>query len=103
MAPSTEAPQQYQQPSRKGKKAWRKNVDVTEIQAGLEEARDEEIKGSVLSMIDTFSYRVRSNKITVASLPKNLPIAYSLLIPKARKPSRNLTTKPTNPLKRIKF
>jgi nucleolar protein 53 len=39
------APQQHKQPSRKGKKAWRKNVDVTEIQDGLEEVRDEVIKG----------------------------------------------------------
>lgn len=39
------APQQYKQSSRKGKKAWRKNVDVTEIQEGLEEVRDEVIKG----------------------------------------------------------
>lgn len=39
------APQQHKQPSRKGKKAWRKNVDVTEIQEGLEEVRDELIKG----------------------------------------------------------
>jgi hypothetical protein len=41
------APQQHKQPSRKGKKAWRKNVDVTEIQEGLEELRDEVIKGYV--------------------------------------------------------
>jgi nucleolar protein 53 len=39
------APQQYKQPSRKGKKAWRKNVDVSEIQEGLEEARNEVILG----------------------------------------------------------
>jgi nucleolar protein 53 len=42
---SAVAPQQHKQPSRKGKKAWRKNVDVTEIQEGLEEVRDELIKG----------------------------------------------------------
>jgi hypothetical protein len=41
------APQQHKQPSRKGKKAWRKNVDVTEIQEGLEEVRDEITKGLV--------------------------------------------------------
>jgi len=41
------APQQHKQPSRKGKKAWRKNVDVTNIQEGLEEVRDEVIKGYV--------------------------------------------------------
>lgn len=43
------APQQYKQPSRKGKKAWRKNVDVTEIQDGLEEVRDELIKGGIIA------------------------------------------------------
>jgi hypothetical protein len=42
------APQQHKQSSRKGKKAWRKNVDVTEIQEGLEELRDEVIKGFVI-------------------------------------------------------
>lgn len=30
------------QPSRKGKKAWRKNVDITEIEKTLEGIRDEE-------------------------------------------------------------
>jgi nucleolar protein 53 len=44
-----EAPQQHKQPSRKGKKAWRKNVDVTEIQEGLEEVRDEIIKGYAIN------------------------------------------------------
>lgn len=39
---SSEAPHQYGQPSRKGKKAWRKNVDVSEVEKGLE-ARNEEI------------------------------------------------------------
>ncbi|CAL3967184.1 hypothetical protein PZA11_003568 [Diplocarpon coronariae] len=42
------APQQHKQPSRNGKKAWRKNVDVTEIQQGLEEVRDELITGGVI-------------------------------------------------------
>lgn len=39
------APQQHKQKSRKGKKAWRKNVDVTDVQEGLDEVRDEVIKG----------------------------------------------------------
>ncbi|KAH8602131.1 ribosome biogenesis protein Nop53/GLTSCR2 [Bisporella sp. PMI_857] len=43
------APQQHKQPSRKGKKAWRKNVDVTAIQQGLEEVRDEVIKGGIIA------------------------------------------------------
>lgn len=47
-AAAPEAPQQHNQKSRKGKKAWRKNVDVTEIDAGLEAARDEVIKGYAL-------------------------------------------------------
>ena len=38
------APAQHKQPSRKGKKAWRKNVDVTEVQEGLEEVREQVIK-----------------------------------------------------------
>ena len=47
MEKSTEEPQQHKQPSRKGKKAWRKHVDVSDVQAGLEQARDEVMKGSV--------------------------------------------------------
>ncbi|KAG9228725.1 ribosome biogenesis protein Nop53/GLTSCR2 [Amylocarpus encephaloides] len=47
------APQQYKQPSRKGKKAWRKNVDVTEVQEGLEEVRDEIIAGGVIAEKDS--------------------------------------------------
>lgn len=46
---STEAPQQYQQSSRKGKKAWRKNVDISEVQTGLQKAREEISQGLVSS------------------------------------------------------
>jgi nucleolar protein 53 len=56
MAPTNlkavEAPQQFKQPSRKGKKAWRKNVDVTEVQEGLRVVREEEIKGQVSAIND---------------------------------------------------
>jgi hypothetical protein len=45
MSSKLDAPQQFKQPSRKGKKAWRKNVDVTEVQEGLRLLKDEEIKG----------------------------------------------------------
>jgi hypothetical protein len=45
MADTVAAPAQYKQPSRKGKKAWRKNVDVTQIQSGLEDVRDQIIQG----------------------------------------------------------
>lgn len=41
----TSGPQQYKQPSRKGKKAWRKNVDVSEVEQGLEQLTEEIIKG----------------------------------------------------------
>ncbi|KAM0300487.1 hypothetical protein HYE67_010314 [Fusarium culmorum] len=42
------APKQHNQPSRKGKKAWRKNVDVTDVQEGLEELNKEIIQGGVV-------------------------------------------------------
>lgn len=45
MSTSVEAPKQFKQPSRKGKKAWRKNVDVTDVQEGLRQLTDAEIKG----------------------------------------------------------
>ena len=45
MSSKMDAPQQFSQPSRKGKKAWRKNVDITEVQEGLRLLKDEEIKG----------------------------------------------------------
>jgi nucleolar protein 53 len=54
------APQQHKQPSRKGKKAWRKNVDVTDIQEGLEEVREELIKGYGL---DHLLHAERSNQV----------------------------------------
>lgn len=47
--PSTFPPQQYSQSSRKGKKAWRKNVDITQIQSGLEHLREEVIKGGPIA------------------------------------------------------
>jgi hypothetical protein len=45
MSISKAAPQQFKQPSRKGKKAWRKNVDITDVQSGLERLREEIIQG----------------------------------------------------------
>ena len=36
------APSQHNQSSRKGKKAWRKNVDIEEVEQGLEGLRQEE-------------------------------------------------------------
>ncbi|KAL5114816.1 hypothetical protein ACEQ8H_007309 [Pleosporales sp. CAS-2024a] len=49
MSGTVAAPAQYKQPSRKGKKAWRKNVDVTQIQSGLEEVREQLIQGGVIA------------------------------------------------------
>jgi nucleolar protein 53 len=43
--PSVLPPGQPSQKSRKGKKAWRKNVDITQLQDGLEQAREEIIQG----------------------------------------------------------
>ena len=39
------APQQFKQSSRKGKQAWRKNVDISEVETGLEHLRDEQLTG----------------------------------------------------------
>ena len=36
------APSQHNQSSRKGKKAWHKNVDIEEVEQGLEGLRQEE-------------------------------------------------------------
>ncbi|KAG9007071.1 hypothetical protein FRB90_009559 [Tulasnella sp. 427] len=38
----TGAPSQYKRTGRKGKGAWRKNVDIDEVEAGMEEIRKEE-------------------------------------------------------------
>lgn len=39
----TGAPAQKNQPTRKGKRAWRKNIDILDIEAGTEGLREEEI------------------------------------------------------------
>ncbi|KAF8475626.1 ribosome biogenesis protein Nop53/GLTSCR2 [Kalaharituber pfeilii] len=46
---SVNAPATYKQPSRKGKKAWRKNVDITDVNEGLEQLREELITGGVIN------------------------------------------------------
>ncbi|KAG8527421.1 uncharacterized protein KY384_007573 [Bacidia gigantensis] len=75
MAPSkiAEAPQQYKQPSRKGKKAWRKHVDVSQVQAGLEDAREEVIKGGIVAekaSDDLFTLDTEGDKTIQASVRK---------------------------------
>ena len=42
LASTVGAPSQHTQSSRKGKKAWRKNVNVEDVEEGLEEVRVEE-------------------------------------------------------------
>lgn len=45
------APSQHKQSSRKGKRAWRKNVDIEDVEKGLENIRSEErATGSVFAM-----------------------------------------------------
>lgn len=51
--PTQAAPATHSQPSRKGKKAWRKNVDISEVQQGLDTARDEVIAGGIIAEKDS--------------------------------------------------
>jgi nucleolar protein 53 len=45
------APSQLGQSSRKGKKAWRKNIDITQEEGALEQAREEErVTGCVAAL-----------------------------------------------------
>ncbi|KAI0889562.1 P60-like protein [Annulohypoxylon maeteangense] len=69
---STEAPATYKQPSRKGKKAWRKNVDVTEVEKGLEELNEEIIKGGVLAELPSEEL-FTVDTVGDPSLPKKFP------------------------------
>lgn len=41
--PAKERPSQYKQSSRKGKKAWRKNIDLTDIEKSIEAKAEQEI------------------------------------------------------------
>ena len=49
MSPPAGEPQQHKQPSRKGKRAWRKNIDVSEVQTGLESLREEIRQGGPIA------------------------------------------------------
>jgi hypothetical protein len=50
-AKEEETPARYKQPSRKGKKAWRKNIDIREVEEGIQELRDELIEGYATLLI----------------------------------------------------
>lgn len=47
------APASHKQPSRKGPKAWRKNIDLTQVQSGLENTRDELLAGGIIAERDS--------------------------------------------------
>ncbi|KAH6660890.1 ribosome biogenesis protein Nop53/GLTSCR2 [Truncatella angustata] len=72
LAGSTAAPATRKQPSRKGKKAWRKNVDVSEVEKGLDELNEEIIKGGVVAeraSHDLFTL----DTVGDAAIPKKFP------------------------------
>ncbi|KAL7799658.1 P60-like protein [Trichoderma ceciliae] len=74
-AGSGEAPKQFSQPSRKGKKAWRKNVDVTEVEEGLRELNDEIIRGGVIReklSEDLFTIDVAGDSKIFKKFPKHV-------------------------------
>ncbi|SMN22133.1 similar to Saccharomyces cerevisiae YPL146C NOP53 Nucleolar protein [Maudiozyma saulgeensis] len=52
MAPSSKSarPAQYKQSSRKGKKAWRKNIDLTDIEKSIEDKIEQEITHGVADL-----------------------------------------------------
>ena len=95
MSTSKIAPQQYKQPSRKGKKAWRKNVDITEVQRGLELLREELIQGCVFNDL---VYKGNARLIrAVAPSQKRHQMNYSHLTLPVQTPSRKPTPSPTSP------
>ena len=83
MAALIGAPHQYKQPSRKGKKAWRKNVDVSDIQTGLENLRQEIIQGSVRTPFWEVVYLTSKHYLTEELLWKKDPMSSSPSIQRA--------------------
>ncbi|KAF8512198.1 ribosome biogenesis protein Nop53/GLTSCR2 [Gautieria morchelliformis] len=74
MSKTVGAPSQHSQPSRKGKRAWRKNVDIGEIEAGIDSLRDEErLTGAQLHQKanqDLFQIDVKGDEQLKRTLPK---------------------------------
>ncbi|KAG7089821.1 hypothetical protein E1B28_011469 [Marasmius oreades] len=68
------APSQRSQPSRKGKRAWRKNVDLDDLEEGLEETRSEErVHGTALHKLadnELFHIDTEGDDKIRLSLPK---------------------------------
>lgn len=82
-APKVDRPSQYKQSSRKGKKAWRKNIDISDIEQSIETKREQEIthgksnisdlKNDDLFQVDTSGDDVLKNKlIKRKQIKKNL-------------------------------
>ncbi|KAK1751981.1 ribosome biogenesis protein Nop53/GLTSCR2 [Echria macrotheca] len=68
-----EGPSQYKQPSRKGKKAWRKNVDVTEVEKGLEEVNEKVIRGEKFASEKQSTDLFTLDVVGDSSIPKKFP------------------------------
>ncbi|KAK7044201.1 hypothetical protein VNI00_007921 [Paramarasmius palmivorus] len=68
------APSQRSQPSRKGKKAWRKNVDLDDVEEALEDSRAEErVLGKSIQKVadnDLFQIDTEGDENIRKSLPK---------------------------------
>ncbi|SPO03210.1 related to myosin heavy chain proteins [Cephalotrichum gorgonifer] len=71
---SSSRPGQHSQPSRKGKKAWRKNVDVSEVEKGLVELNEEIIRGGPVAERDSAEL-FTLDTVGDANIKKQLPKA----------------------------
>ena len=59
----TKQPAQHSQPSRKGKRSWRKNINIGDVEEGLEELRTEErVTGCVVSVLTVHLHRLTGGK-----------------------------------------
>ncbi|KAG8892404.1 hypothetical protein FRC01_014186, partial [Tulasnella sp. 417] len=97
---ATGAPSQYKRTGRKGKGAWRKNVDIDEVEAGMEEIRKEEAiigvplqkqpDSALFVMDDTGDLEIRK------TLPKKLTHAQKILSARSAVPSPNPIQPPPN-------
>ncbi|ODQ77755.1 hypothetical protein BABINDRAFT_163153 [Babjeviella inositovora NRRL Y-12698] len=71
-------PSQKSQTSRKGKKAWRKNIDIDDVQAGLERNREDYIahgsKLSEVSSADLFTVDVSGDAKIAHKISKNTKV-----------------------------
>lgn len=78
---SIQRPSQYKQSSRKGKKSWRKNIDLTDIETKLEQRLDQEIhhgtsdlkdlKNEDLFQVDTLGDDILKQKLIKRKQIKN--------------------------------